>query len=107
MNKIKPLVFLPPFLLCVAFVVLQRVNEPAFVTALTGADKWVTGCFGWLVSLLAFGMLVLCCVIYASPFGRTVLGGPKARKLLTTWQMFAVVLTTNIATGILKSNGGG
>ena len=57
MKQIKPLVLLPPFLLCG--------------------------------------------VIYGSSFGRTVLGGPKAKKLLTTWQMFAVVLTTNIATGIL------
>ena len=101
MNKIKPLVFLPPFLLCVAFVVLHMTDEKAFVAALTGADKWVTTTFGWLVSLLAFGMLVLCVIIYVSPFGRTVLGGPKAKKLLTNWQMFAVVLTTNIATGIL------
>lgn len=44
---------------------------------------------------------LFCGVICGSSFGRTVLGGPKAKKLLTTWQMFAVVLTTNIATGIL------
>lgn len=44
---------------------------------------------------------LFCGVIYGSSFGRTVLGGPKAKKLLTTWQMFAVVLTTSIATGIL------
>jgi choline-glycine betaine transporter len=57
MKQIKPLVLLPPFLLCG--------------------------------------------VIYGSSFGRTVLGGPKAKKLLKTWQMFAVVLRTNIAAGIL------
>lgn len=57
MKQIKPLVLLPPFLLCG--------------------------------------------VIYGSSFGRTVLGEPKAKKLLKTWQMFAVVLRTNIATGIL------
>ena len=44
---------------------------------------------------------LFCGVICGSSFGRTVLGGPKAKKLLMTWQMFAVVLTTNIATGIL------
>ena len=101
MKNIKPLVFLPPFLLCVAFVVLQMTNEKQFIDTLTGAFKWVAGTFGWLVSLLSLAMLLLCGVIYASSFGRTVLGGSQAKKLLTNWQMFAVVLTTNIATGIL------
>ena len=101
MKQIKPLVFLPPFLLCAAFVVLQMTNEAEFIKTLTNAFNAVAGTWGWLVSLLAFGMMVLCGIIYASSFGRTVLGGPGAKKLLTTWQMFAVVLTTNIATGIL------
>lgn len=101
MRTIKPLVFLPPFLLCAAFVVLQRVNETKFIETLTGAFKAVSGNFGWLVSLMSLAMLALCAIIYASSFGRTILGGAKAKKLLTNWQMFAVVLTTNIATGIL------
>jgi len=101
MKTLKPLVFLPPFLLCAAFVVLQIVDEQRFIDTLTGAFTWVAGTFGWLVSLLSLGMLVLCGVVYASSFGRTVLGGAGAKKLLTGWQMFAVVLTTNIATGIL------
>lgn len=101
MKTLKPLVFLPPFLLCAAFVVLQIADEQRFIDTLTGAFTWVAGTFGWLVSLLSLGMLVLCGVVYASSFGRTVLGGPGAKKLLTGWQMFAVVLTTNIATGIL------
>jgi choline-glycine betaine transporter len=101
MKQIKPLVFLPPFLLCAAFVVLQLTNEAEFIKTLTDAFNAVAGTWGWLVSLLAFAMMVLCGIIYASSFGRTVLGGPGAKKLLSTWQMFAVVLTTNIATGIL------
>jgi choline-glycine betaine transporter len=107
MKNIKPLVFLPPFLLCAAFVLLQFIDQqrpPAdqqFVGILKSAFQWVAGSFGWLVSLLAFGMMALCVAVYVSPFGRTVLGGAKAKKLLTNWQMFAVVLTTNIAAGIL------
>ena len=101
MKNIKPLVFLPPFILCAAFVVLQLTNEKQFIEVLGNAVKVVTENFGWLVSLLAFCMLVLCGIIYASSFGKTVLGGPNAKKLLTKWQMFTVVLTTNIATGIL------
>lgn len=101
MMKLKPLVFLPPFLLCVAVVALNFADAAKFVEVMKTAHQWVSSTFGWLVSLLAFGMVVLCGAIYVSPFGRTVLGGPTAKPLLTRWQMFAVVLTTNIAAGIL------
>ena len=69
MKQIKPLVFLPPFLLCAAFVVLQMTNEAEFIKTLTNAFNAVAGTWGWLVSLLAFGMMVLCGIIYASSFG--------------------------------------
>lgn len=101
MKKIKPLVFLPPFLLCVAVVALNFISGSAFDAVMKNTLEWARDTFGWLVSSLAFCMLVLCAVIYASPFGRTVLGGPDAKPLLTKWQMFAVVLTTNIAIGVL------
>jgi glycine betaine transporter len=101
MLNIKPLVFLPPFILCVTVVVLSFTNEQLFITVIADADRWVSSTFGWLVLLLAFGMLVLCGMIYASSFGRIVIGGPDAKRLLTKWQMFAVVLTTNLGTGVL------
>lgn len=113
MLKIKPFVFFPPFLLCLVFVALQAMDKyrelhpaqyadwPSFVGYLDAATKWVSSTFGWLVSLTSFALVLLCGAIFVSPFGRTVLGGPNAKKLLTSWQMFAVVLTTNIAAGIL------
>jgi len=101
MSKLKPLVFLPPFILCVAAVVLNFADAKTFDTVLTNAYQWVIASFGWMVSLLAFAMLVLCGVIFASRFGSTVIGGPDAKPLLTKWQMFAVVLTTNLGIGVL------
>lgn len=101
MNKIKPFVFWPPFLLCAAAVVLNWLDKERFAAVMTHAHGWVTDNFGGFVSWLSLGMLLLCGVIYVSPFGRTTLGGPQAKPLLTKWQMFTVVLTTNIAAGIL------
>ena len=107
MKNIKPLVFLPPFILCAVFVAMQffdsgkGADQQVFTKSLKAGESWVSLNFGWFVSLLSFGMLALCVALYASSFGKTVLGGPHAKKLLTKWQMFAVVLTTNIATGIL------
>ncbi len=101
MTKLKPLVFLPPFVLCVAMAALNFAAAERFTAVMTGAYQWVLHTFGWLVSLLAFGMLLLCAGIFVSPFGRTVLGGPGARRLLTPWQWFTIVLCTNIAIGVL------
>jgi len=101
MKKLRLIAFLPPFVLCVAAVVLNFTHPEFFTVVMKAAYQWILDSFGWLVSLLSFCIVVLCGVIYVSPFGRTVLGGPNAKRLLTKWQMFAVVLTTNIAAGIL------
>jgi len=101
MSHIKPLVFFPPFVLCAAGIVASFVRPEWFQGAIAQASQWSAGTFGWLISLASFSMVVLCGVLFVSPFGRTVLGGPGAARLLTPWQMFSVVLTMNIAAGIL------
>lgn len=101
MPPIRPLVFFPPFLLCGAAVVLHFADPAWFAAAVGAAHARVSDSFGWLVSLSSLGMLVLCGAVAASPFGRTILGGPGGERLLTPWQLFTVVLTTNIAAGIL------
>lgn len=101
MKKIKLVVFLPPFLLLLAVVVLSFIDQETFASLLTKAYSWVINTTGWFVSLLACLMLVLCVVVYFSPFGRVVIGGPDAKPLLTKWRLFTIVLCTTIASGIL------
>jgi len=101
MFRIRPLVFFPPFLLCAAAVVLNFAAPERFAAAVAAAHAGVSDACGWLVSLGALGMLVTCAVVAISPLGGTILGGPGAERLLTPWQLFTVVLTTNIAAGIL------
>ena len=101
MKKIKPVVFLPPFLLLLAAIVLYFIDQEVFTKLLTNAYSWVIDTTGWFVSLLAFLMLVLCAVIYFSPFGRVVIGGPDAKPMLTKWHLFTIILCTTIAAGIL------
>ncbi|MCX5655006.1 MAG: BCCT family transporter [Planctomycetota bacterium] len=100
-KKLKPWVFFPPFLLLAAAIALNFLDGDRFSAALAGVYEWVLATFGWLVSLTAFAVVVVCALIYVSPLGRVVIGGPKAKPLLTRWQLFAIVLTTNIAIGIL------
>lgn len=93
--------FYPPFLLVLAVIVLNFVNEQAFTSVLTNAYSWVINTTGWFVSLMACFMLVLCAVVYFSPIGRVIIGGPDAKPLLTKWRLFAIILCTDIAIGIL------
>jgi len=101
MKRLKPWVFFPPFLLLAAAIAANFLAAARFSAAVTGVYEWVLDTFGWLVSLTAFAVVVVCSLIYVSPFGRVVIGGPKAKPLLTKWQLFAIVLTTNIGIGIL------
>ena len=101
MKQIKLAVFLPPFVLCVAVIVISLWKPKALTDEVKYASNWLSTSLGWLVSLASFGMVLLWAAAFVSPFGRTVLGGRNAKRLLTPWQMFAVVLTTNIAAGIL------
>lgn len=101
MKKLKPWVFFPPFLLLAAAIAANFLDADRFSAAVTGVYEWATATFGWLVSLAAFAAVVMCTLIYISPLGRVVIGGPNARPLLTKWQLFVIVLTTNIAVGIL------
>ena len=101
MKKLKPWVFFPPFLLLAAGIAANFLDPTQFSASVTGAYEWVLDTFGWLVSLTSFAVVVLCVLIYVSPFGRVVIGGPKAKPLLTKWQLFVIVVTTNIAIGIL------
>lgn len=101
MKKLKLVTFLPPFVLLLAVVVMNFVDEKSFTKDMTYAYSWVIETFGWLVSLLSFSLLVLCAVIYISPFGRVVIGGPDAKPLLSKWRLFTIILCTNIAIGVL------
>ena len=93
------LVRLNKALLCAAYP--DEIWKAPFLKAVRPVYEWVVNTFGWLVSLSALLIVVLCALIYVSPFGRVVIGGPQSKPLLTKRQLFAIVLTTNIAVGIL------
>ena len=101
MKKLKPVVFLPPFILLLAVIVLHFVDKDAFTEMLTNAYAWVLATFGWAFAVAPFLMLLTCVVVYLCPFGRVIIGGPDAKPLLTKWRWFAITLCTTIAIGIL------
>ena len=68
MKKIKPVVFLPPFLLLLAVVVLNFINKDRLTSDLTNAYAWVLSTFGEVFAVTPFLMLLTCVVIYFCPF---------------------------------------
>jgi hypothetical protein len=75
MKKIKPLVFLPPFLLLLAVIVLNFIDKARFTANMTNAKDWVLGTFGEVFAVTPLLMLLTCVVIYFCPFGRVIIGG--------------------------------
>jgi glycine betaine transporter len=101
MKKIRPLVFLPPFLLLLIAVLMNFVDKDAFTKTMTDANDGVLAVFGKVFAVAPLLMLATCIILFFSPFGRVVIGGPDAKPLLTRWRWFAITLCTTIAIGIL------
>ena len=94
MKNIKHVVFWPPFLLLLGAVILNFLIMVAFTAMVTNDHSWVLDTFGWLFSLTAFLMLIVCVGVYFSPFGRIIIGGPNTKPLLNRWRWFAITLCT-------------
>lgn len=100
-NKIRPLVFFPAFILLVISIILNFINEKAFLMVTTNAKNFMTVQAGWLFSLTGLVCLVVIVFAYFSPLGDVKLGGGDAKPLLNKRSWFAVTLCTTIAAGIL------
>ncbi|MBC8348631.1 MAG: BCCT family transporter, partial [Verrucomicrobia bacterium] len=101
MKKIRPLVFLPPFLLLLIAVLMNFVDKDAFTKTMTDANDGVLAVFGKVFAVAPLLMLATCIILFFSPFGRVIIGGPDAKPLLTRWRWFSFTLCTPTAIGIL------
>lgn len=101
MQKLRPSVFWPPFLLLLAAVTWSIVEPVAFLRQMKVLNQWVLTHFGWLFSATSLWMVVLCVALCASRFGEVRIGGPDATPILTRWQWFSITLCTTVAIGIL------
>jgi choline-glycine betaine transporter len=101
LNSLNLRVFLPPFLLLVASLVLSIVYEESFLGFVSQLNSGILKHFDWLFSWATFSFFLLILVIYFTPFGRVRIGGKDAKPLLSKWKWFSISLCTTIATGIL------
>ena len=104
MTKKKPIrwgVFLVPWLLAVATIILNLVNGEAFNSVIMSVTSFILDDFDWLFSLMAFICVVLVAAAYFTPFGNVRIGGSKAKPVLNKSNYIWIVLCTIMAAGIL------
>lgn len=100
-NKIRPLVFWPPFLLLMTAVILSFVNLDGFLATTSAINSWILNEFSWMFSIGTLFLLGTCIWVYFSPLGNVKIGGENATPLLTKWRWFSIALCTTVAIGIL------
>lgn len=101
LKKLRPLVFLPAFLLLLLTVILNFISYEWFLRITTVATTFMTNEAGWVFSLVGVTCVLLIVFAYFSPLGNVKIGGPKAKPILKKKTWFAITLTTTIAAGIL------
>ena len=100
-KSIKWLVFLPPWIIMTAMIVVAFVNAEAFNTGLTAVTKWIVDSFAWLLNGITFTCIMLLAYIYFSPFAKVRIGGSQAKPITDYVNIFWIALCTTIATGLL------
>ena len=94
-------IFLIPWLLVVATIILNLVNGDAFNALIMSVTNFILDKFDWLFALMAFLCVVLIVAAYFSPFGNVRIGGSKAKPILNQTNYIWIVLCTIMAAGIL------
>ena len=76
-SNIRWAVFLIPWLLVIATIILNLVNGETFNALIMTLTSFILGNFDWLFALMAFICVVLVVAAYFSPFGNVRIGGSK------------------------------
>lgn len=100
-KNIRWPIFLIPWLLVVATIILNLVNGDAFSSVIMAITNFILEQFDWLFALMAFLCVVLVVAAYFSPFGNVRIGGSKAKPMLNQTNYIWIVLCTIMAAGIL------
>lgn len=100
-KKIRWAVFLIPWLLSIAAIVLNFVSGEAFNDMVMTVTNFILEKFSWLFTVVSFLCVVLVILAYFTPFGNVRIGGSKARPMLKQSNYVWIVLCTIMAAGIL------
>ena len=100
-KKIRWAVFLPPWLLIVAILVLNLTNYDMFLKVMNLVINWILTNFSWLFNVVTFVALILLVITYFSPIRNIRFGGSKTKPMMGYANYVWIVLCTIMAAGIL------
>lgn len=100
-KKVRWIIFLIPWILAVATIVLNLANGDYFNEIIMMLTNFILDKFSWLFASMAFICVVLVVVAYFSPFGDVRIGGSKAKPIMNQTNYVWIVLCTIMAAGIL------
>jgi choline-glycine betaine transporter len=100
-KRIKWNIFLPPWLILVAILIISCVDYDAFESLMSRAQSFVVYNFQWLfnsVTLVATILMVACLIL---PIKNVRFGGSKCQPLMSYSSYVWIILCTYLAAGIL------
>ncbi|MDN2662289.1 BCCT family transporter [Psychromonas sp. 14N.309.X.WAT.B.A12] len=100
-KTIRPLVFLPTFLILAAALILSLVDLDTFIKVTGNLNSSILKHFSWLFSLGSFYLLGLVVLTYFSKLGTVRIGGDGSEPMIKKPQWFMIVLCTTFAVGVL------
>ncbi|MEG3753364.1 BCCT family transporter [Psychromonas arctica] len=100
-KTIRPLVFLPTFLILAAALILSLVDLDTFIKVTGDLNSSILKNFSWLFSLGSFYLLGLVVVTYFSKLGNVRIGSEGSEPMIKKPQWFMIVLCTTFAVGVL------
>lgn len=100
-KKIRWGVFLVPWLLAIAAIVLNLVSGEAFNAVIMTLTNFILSKFNWLFIVMSFVCVILIIMAYFTPFGNVRIGGRNAKPIMNQMNYVWIVLCTIMAAGIL------
>lgn len=94
-------VFLPPWILLAAMVIVSLTNGDLFLKGLNQITGFILDNFAWAFNFTTLACVFTVIIVYFSPLGRVRIGGSKAKPKMKYMSLVWITLCTTIAAGIL------
>ncbi|MBN2287181.1 MAG: BCCT family transporter [Tissierellales bacterium] len=100
-NIIRKAIFIPMSALFVVIILMGIFSPTAFYNVENAISNFQYEWFGWLYAVMAIFSTFLLTWLAFSKHGDIILGGEKAKPILSRWNWFAISLCGGIGTGIV------